>query len=177
MRLYHGSDVAVSHPLISFNDGFADLGRGFYLTDDRDVARRRAESRARKTGGIAVVSVFEFDDSELPWVSWGSTGLPETSGINAPFGLRFDTDPAGLAAWAEYIKACRAGRTELPGLGSPAIVRAWIATEEIEMVYAGLVTAQELANAIDPAELIVQYCFADQEAIDCRLTYVEAKSL
>lgn len=38
------------------------------------------------------------------------------------------------------------------------------------MVYAGLVTAQELANAIDPAELIVQYCFADQEAIDCRLT-------
>jgi hypothetical protein len=53
-------------------------------------------------------------------------------------------------------------------------VRAWIATEEIEMVCAGFISSDELAEALEPSELITQYCFADQDLMDCRLAFVES---
>lgn len=175
MRLYHGSDVAITRPLIALNEGFADLGRGFYLTDDERLARQRAVMRARQTGGVATVSVFELDERCVPWASWGQDApvLPAED-ADQPFGLRFDETEAGIVAWANYIKACRAGRTEVPRLGSPAIVRAWLATMEIEMVCVDFATAEEIARTLDPAMLGVQYCLTDQDVIDRHLAFVEA---
>ena len=71
MLLYHGSNAAIERPDVSRNTGFADLGQSFYLTDDHDVARRRAASRARRAGGEPVVSAFELDESCVPWAMWG----------------------------------------------------------------------------------------------------------
>lgn len=240
MRLYHGSDVAVTRPVVERNQGFADLGRGFYLTDDEDVARQRAVSRARRTGGTATVSVFEFDEHGLPWLVWGSEVTASSpmrvgeqllgygseviaaspSADDGAFGLRFEASVAGIAAWASYIRFCRMGRTEVPGFGSPvavsgvragfadetevsgfgnlavvrgvrnvttsesvtpgfgspSVVRAWIATEEVEMICSMPTLAEELAELIDPAGLVVQYCFADQAIIDQRLRFVEARA-
>lgn len=142
MRLYHGSDVAITHPEIARNSGFADLGRGFYLTDDAEAAQRRAHTRARRNGvAEGVVSVFDFDEGCVPWVCWGAqpSSLVSATSIG-PFGLCFDASPAGIAAWITYIKACRAGYTQIEGLGIPAVARAWIATEEVEMVSAGYAT-------------------------------------
>lgn len=48
VRLYHGSDMAIERPDIVHNTGFADLGVGFYLTDDKDAAINRARRRARE---------------------------------------------------------------------------------------------------------------------------------
>lgn len=42
MLLYHGSNVAIDRPLVRLNAGFADLGQGFYCTDDPAVAESRA---------------------------------------------------------------------------------------------------------------------------------------
>ncbi|MBR3317814.1 MAG: DUF3990 domain-containing protein [Atopobiaceae bacterium] len=218
MRLYHGSDVAVTRPVVERNQGFADLGRGFYLTDDEDVARQRAVSRARRTGGTATVSVFEFDEHGLPWLTWGSEVVASSpmrvgeqllgygseaiaassTAYDGAFGLRFEASVAGIAAWASYIRFCRMGRTEVPGFdgpvakrgvragftdetevadfGCPAVVRAWIATEEVEMICSMPALAKELAELIDPAGLVVQYCFADQAIIDQRLRFVEARA-
>ena len=50
IMLFHGSNVAIERPQVSLNTGFADLGRGFYLTDDREVAVSRARMRARGGG-------------------------------------------------------------------------------------------------------------------------------
>ena len=99
MRLYHGSDVAITRPLIALNEGFADLGRGFYLTDDERLARQRAVMRARQTGGVATVSVFELDERCVPWASWGQDApvLPAED-ADQPFGLRFDETEAGIVA-------------------------------------------------------------------------------
>ncbi len=47
LRLYHGSNVSIERPEVTLNTGFADLGHGFYLTDDRAAAERRAVSRAQ----------------------------------------------------------------------------------------------------------------------------------
>ena len=177
MLLYHGSNTAIERPDASRNTGFADLGQGFYLTDDHDIARRRATSRARRAGGEPVVSAFELDESCVPWAVWG-TDLPTLpdSADGTPFGLRFEPSSAGIVAWANYIKACRAGRTEVPGLGIPSIVRAWIATEEVEMVCSGFVSAEDLAEFVDPAQLVVQYCLLDQRLIDGSLRFVEAEN-
>ncbi len=43
VMLYHGSSSVVAHPEAARNAGFSDLGRGFYLTDDREAAAGRAD--------------------------------------------------------------------------------------------------------------------------------------
>ena len=172
--LYHGSDTPIEHPDVSLNTGFSDLGRGFYLTDDRDAARRRALTRARRTGvATGVVSVFALEVESLPWVSMGARELPPS--IRQPFGLRFDDDSAGLTAWISYIQACRKGKTAIAGLGDPAVVHAWIATEEVELVCSGLATADDLVPYLDVSELLVQYCLRDQAFVDEHLSFAEAE--
>lgn len=175
VRLYHGSDVAIEHPDTSHNSGYADLGKGFYLTDDHAAARRRALSRARRVGAdVGVVSAFELDESCVPWAEWGAGGPQLPTGlVGQPFGLHFAANGEGIIGWATYIQACRRGETAVAGLGSPAIVRAWIATEEIEMASSGLVPVEALAEYVDPADLIVQYCLLDQRLIDRHLTFIE----
>ena len=175
VRLYHGSNEAIRKPDLSHNTGFADLGKGFYLTDDCDVALARARSRARREGSAqGVVSAFDFNISGIRWVCVGDgKDLPEAIEQSA-FGLWFLPTAEGLAAWARYIAQCRAGNTEVGDLGSPAVVRAWIATEEVEMACAGYVSASDVAAAIEPADLVVQYCLLDQGLMDKALAYVDA---
>ena len=194
MELYHGSDIAIEHPIVQANRGFADLGRGFYLTDDRDVAVSRAKMRARGMGASAgVVSVFSFNLDTLDWVTWDGASavepaadaatredaavdpVPEAPSVpEQPFCLRFDQDEAGIIGWLEYVKECRSGRTALEGKGDPAIVRAWIATMETEMVCSGFASAADLASLMKPEQLIVQYCFRTQDAIDSHLVFVSS---
>ena len=176
IRLYHGSNMAIEQPRVALNTGFADLGKGFYLTDDCDAARGRAKKRARVVGGTATVSIFELDESKVPWIVWGE-GDPVIDGVTAAFGLRFEESPAGYAAWARYIKSCRAGTTEVPGIGSPVIVRAWIATMEVEMVCTGFLDADDFAQVVEPEELIVQYCILDQDVLDGCLTLTEVETI
>lgn len=179
VRLYHGSDVVIKRPDLLHNTGFADLGVGFYLTDDKAAAQSRARRRARMSGSPAgIVSVFDCDMACVPWAEWGvshPTVGPEKLGT--PFGLCFEKSLPGIIAWANYIKSCRRGNTSVDGLGQPSIVRAWVATEEVEMVCSGFVTAADLAEFIDPGELVVQYCLLDQRVIDGALSFVEAEAV
>ncbi len=179
MRLFHGSDVAIPQPEASRGTGFADLGHGFYLTDDYAVAQSRARTRARHEGAPAgVVSVFELEEDCVSWATWGTDGLAAADvDASAPFGLRFELSERGLAAWMRYIKACRANKTDVEGLGTPAIVRAWIATEEVEMACSGLIEAEELAPLMDADELVVQYCVLSQDLINAHLSFVEAEKV
>lgn len=173
IRLYHGSNMAIEQPSILQNTGYADLGKGFYLTPDLEAARSRATTRARREGGAAVVSVFELGEDCVPWITWGKhVRPPKNLHATAPFGLRFEETPQGYAAWATYIGACRRGKVEVPGFGKPAIVCAWLATMEIEMACSGFITTEEFAQSVDPDELIVQYCILDQSVLAHELRFV-----
>lgn len=174
VRLYHGSNAPIEHPTIAHNTGFADLGRGFYLTDDLVTARTRAQMRARGEGGTPTVSVFDLDHTTVTWVCWGEQPRPVGEAPDKRFGLCFDEDAHGFTAWANYIKACRRGDTTVPGYGHPAIVRAWLATMEIEMVYTDFMSADEFGRTIDPSRLTVQYCILDEALIGTALRFVEA---
>lgn len=169
MLLYHGSSVRIERPLVEMNAGFSDLGQGFYCTDDFDVAMSRARSRARRDhAGEGVVTGFSFDEESLPWVTMGET-IDTPSGLQDSFGLRFDLSHKGLASWIAYIQSCRRGNTAVEGMGEPAVVRAWIANEIVEMACTGVVPTDELVEFIDPDELVVQYCFRDQAFLDAHL--------
>lgn len=179
VMLYHGSSAVVAHPEAARNAGFSDLGRGFYLTDDREAAAGRARSRARKDGvAHGAVSAFAFDEDALPWVTLGTS--EPVSPTDGPFGLCFAATRAGIEAWVDYVLACRASKTTVEGVGEPAVTRAWIATEELEMVASGYLSPAELAAYADPADLVVQYCFRDQRLIDDHLVFrgdVSSRSL
>lgn len=43
MRLYHGSNVMIEQPDLSYSKPFKDFGRGFYLSPIREQAEERAK--------------------------------------------------------------------------------------------------------------------------------------
>lgn len=61
MILYHGSNTAIASVDLSKCRPYKDFGRGFYLTDIREQARRMAARTVRMFGGSPVVTEFEFD--------------------------------------------------------------------------------------------------------------------
>jgi hypothetical protein len=44
------------------------------------------------------------------------------------------------------------------------------------MVCSGFVSAEDLAEFVDPAQLVVQYCLLDQRLIGSSLRFVEAEN-
>ena len=65
MKLYHGSNIEVTHPIILTSDRKLDFGSGFYLTSSYEQASRWAKlTTQRRESGEETISVFEFDESK-----------------------------------------------------------------------------------------------------------------
>lgn len=65
MKLYHGSNLTVSQPIILESNRALDFGKGFYLTTDLDQAIKWSKTTTkRKNSGIPTVSIFEYDESD-----------------------------------------------------------------------------------------------------------------
>ena len=66
MKLYHGSNVAVSAPRILVTNRLLDFGAGFYLTSSQKQSETWSKIQTARRGlGVPTVSVFDFDDSNL----------------------------------------------------------------------------------------------------------------
>lgn len=61
MRLYHGTNVDFDKIDLTKSKKHKDFGQGFYLTEDRNQARRLAEQRCLVDGGDIIVHSFDFD--------------------------------------------------------------------------------------------------------------------
>lgn len=62
MKLYHGSDVIVDNPKILAANRPLDFGGGFYLTSNKEQARKWALRVAQRNGSdVGFISSFEFD--------------------------------------------------------------------------------------------------------------------
>ena len=71
MKLYHGSTVAVRKPSLRPGRSNADFGKGFYTTSVLEQAVRWAHiKREREDAERAVVSVYEFDETQLDNADW-----------------------------------------------------------------------------------------------------------
>ena len=83
LLLYHTGFSEIRRPDVAFGRKNADFGRGFYLSDDPEFARRWAK---RRRGADTVLNVYELDSAGLTF-------------------LRLDRDET----WFDYIARNRAG--------------------------------------------------------------------
>lgn len=81
--------MAFKAPLLSRCSPHKDFGRGFYLSDSYDVARRTALRAVRQHGGEAKVMVFEVEDKLLHKLNYKRFSQP------------------GNRAWAKFVLANR----------------------------------------------------------------------
>lgn len=65
MKLYHGSTVYIEEIDLTRSKPNKDFGRGFYLSENEQQARRLAEYKAYQIGGSPVINVYDFDESLL----------------------------------------------------------------------------------------------------------------
>ena len=71
LKLYHGSTVAVRKPSLRPGRPNADFGKGFYTTSNYEQAVRWAHiKKEREDAERAVVSVYEFDETQLDHSGW-----------------------------------------------------------------------------------------------------------
>ncbi len=75
MILYHGSNTEIIVPDLSKSKPFKDFGRGFYLTEDIQHAKKLAFQKAKLLGGTPVVSKFLLEntvltDPSIRFISW-----------------------------------------------------------------------------------------------------------
>lgn len=61
IKLYHGTNVWFGEIDLNKSKKHKDFSRGFYLTEDRNQARRLAEQRCLVDGGDIVILSFDFD--------------------------------------------------------------------------------------------------------------------
>ena len=62
MIFYHGSNTEIKTIDLSERRPFKDFGRGFYLTDIEEQAKRMAVRTTKRYGGSPVVTIFELNE-------------------------------------------------------------------------------------------------------------------
>lgn len=65
MKLYHGSTVNIERIDLAKSKPNKDFGRGFYLSADKQQARRLAEYKAYQIGGVPIINTYDFDERVL----------------------------------------------------------------------------------------------------------------
>ena len=61
MRVYHGSTIAIEHPIAAAGRRLLDFGQGFYVTDIKMQADSWAELMQRIREEAGIVNVYELD--------------------------------------------------------------------------------------------------------------------
>lgn len=158
MLLYHGSNIVVSNPQIIESDRRLDFGKGFYLTSSFEQASRWAELTVKRRGaGNPVVSVFEFDESQL-------------SNLKV---LHFTQ---AQKEWLEYVTLNRKNQ-EIPN-DDYDIVIGPVANDRtmpvISLYFAGIYDIEETLKRLMPQKLHDQYTFRTEAALRT-LKFLEVK--
>ena len=67
MKLYHGSNILISHPDLTKGKPYKDFGRGFYTTRLKSQAQKWANLVAsrKKRNAQSIVSSYECDETKM----------------------------------------------------------------------------------------------------------------
>lgn len=160
MKLYHGSNILISHPDLTKGKPYKDFGRGFYLSDSFEQAMSMGERVVSRSldKTSPVVSTFEFDESVM---FDGSLKVK-----------RFDSY---TEEWAEFVLKNRNRKITQP-VHSYDIVYGPIADDTIvrqmRRFELGDITIDELMRQLQyPQGLTFQYFFGSERALQ-RLTFI-----
>ena len=156
MILYHGSTVAVDHPIIIKTEQGRDFGFGFYTTDLREQAVRWARRRMRIAGrkGIyarPILSIYEFDEGA--YLDLNVRSFPEPS-----------------LEWLDMVCACRSN-TEYKHCYD--IVTGKIANDNVGVtvsyVVSGVMRREDALERLKFEKINNQICFCTEQS----LTYLK----
>ena len=91
MRLYHGSNMAITDIDLSRCRPNKDFGLGFYLSPEKTAAERMAYRTVKRFGGSPYVMTYDFNDMELgrlalrrfdkPSVEWAMFVMANRRGV------------------------------------------------------------------------------------------------
>ncbi len=156
MRLYHGSNLAIPEPQVFASDRKLDFGPGFYLTSSLEQAERWARKTAeRRKKGNPVVSVYEFDESNLSE-------------------LKIQRFEGPTRKWLNYVAGNRSGDNARDNYD---IVIGPVANDQtmpaIRLFLTKVYTASETIRRLLPQKLKDQYTFKTDKSLQM-LTFVEA---
>lgn len=148
MKLYHGSNIVVEHPVIRENLRALDFGAGFYLTSSIQQAAKWAKivTRRRRKGN-AILNSFEMDERKL----------------NILKVLRFET---ANADWLEFVVK---NRKELITGNEYDLVIGPVANDStlpvIDDYMDDVYTKEEAVKRLLPQNLTDQFAFLTNKAL------------
>ena len=153
MRLYHGSNMAITDIDLSRCRPNKDFGLGFYLSPEKTAAERMAYRTVKRFGGSPYVMTYDFNDVEL-----GRLAL-----------RRFEKPSV---EWAMFVMANRRGVIDAQehNLDNKFdVVVGPIANDDLALLFRqfsrGLLTVEMLMREMQYKELTVQYSVHTQQAV------------
>lgn len=153
MILYHGSNMQIDFPDLSKSRPYKDFGRGFYLTDDRNQARRMAEQRTLiEQYGTPTITRFSFDEHLL-----------NNSGLKTKIWNRYCEE------WALFVVMNRDVHRQQPSHDYD-LVYGPIADDGVTYLLrrytSGAITIKELLQELQyPQGITFQYFFGTERAL------------
>ena len=156
MILYHGSNVHIERPDISFSRSKLDFGRGFYVTP----IKTQAVSWARRflaRGNASVVSAYETDEPKL---------------LHDAKVLLFE---AYSDEWLDFIVRCRSGED----FTNYDLVIGGVANDKVfdtvQLYLDELIGKSDAIKRLKYSEPNIQYAFRTQIIIDKHLKYLSCE--
>lgn len=152
MKLYHGSNIAIESIDLSKCRPYKDFGKGFYLTDIQEQARRMAARTVRMFNGTPTVTTFEFDLDKA-----------------RAMGLRILTFDAPNSEWARFVMQNRDINIEQPSHDFDIVIGP-VADDTISrllrMFTENFITEEQLLKELTFSRVTSQYFFHTEAAIE-----------
>ncbi len=154
MKVYHGSNMAITKPDILHSYKALDFGQGFYVTTVMEQAIRWAKRKTQmKRNGIPTVTVYEMPDS-----------LPDHFKVKA--------FPEDLNEWIDFVCRCR---DESDDNLKYDIIKGKVANDKVfrvvSMYHRGIWDKERTLQEIKVYPNYDQIAFINQQAIDELLKY------
>ena len=158
MKVYHGSTLVVQYPLAGVGRDNLDFGKGFYVTDIYNQAKRWASvMMLRRPDSSAMVNVYELDVARL---SSANYKLLRFEGYNSE--------------WLDFIVSSRQGKK--PWIGYD-LVEGGVANDRvfdtIENYIEGQISKDTALGRLRYAKPNNQLCILNQPLIDECLSFDE----
>jgi len=160
IKVFHGSIIEVSKPLVALGCPNLDFGRGFYVTDLQEQAERWAKRMGIRRLTSPVLNIYEFDFE---------------AAISTYNYIKFD---AYDKAWLDFIVGNRKGKMLWKGYD---IIEGGIANDNVidtvEDYLRGRMSAEAALIELSKHQPNNQICILKQEIIDRHLHFIKSQNI
>ena len=157
MIVYHGSKMVVDKPDVFHSRERVDFGKGFYVTDILDQAKKWCEKH-KQNGNIAILNTYSLDDS-----------LIDSYNVK-----RFESYSE---EWLDFVMACRTGKDN----SDYDIIYGGVANDKvfdtIELYMQNLIDKKTALGRLIYEKPNNQICIRTQHVIDSCLRFERSEEL